>query len=576
MINYYKSINSVLTNEISKQALLVIFLIILSTLLELLGISLFIPLIIIIFKGESLDYDFFNYFIDFINFGSSANNIEVILFIFLIVFFIKNLLLTFSSIKETQFIFKTKKYLSEKLLSNYITKDSNFLNKKNSSIILNILTKEISFFVHLLINSLILISESLILISIILLMLFIETKLFLSIFGLIIIFFFIFNLISRNKIKSLANERLFYDTKFLKDCREIIDGSREIKIYSKVKHFLEEFYKTNDKIYATYWKSEIFQKIPKFWLEYFIIIFIALLIYYLSVKNFDANFIAIKLGIVGLAVARLMPSATRIFQSYQRVKIYAPSLKAIYYELSNTERGDVINNVVLKDNSLEFKNEIKIKNLNFSYNSKNKILENFDLVIKKNSIIGIYGPNGSGKSTFLDLLFGFFKPNTGEILVDDRNIYEELDNWQKKISYLPQRVYLKDSSILDNIVFDKADNKSDENLKEVIQITGLSQMLKQFPDGINSFVGDQGKKISGGQQQRIGLARALYHKPEILVMDESTNSIDYESSKQIIKTVKSMNNITRIIISHDIEILSECQEVYRLKDKKIKKMSINF
>ena len=174
------------------------------------------------------------------------------------------------------------------------------------------------------------------------------------------------------------------------------------------------------------------------------------------------------------------------------------------------------------------------------------------------------------------MLFGFFKPNTGEILVDDRNIYEELDNWQKKISYLPQRVYLKDSSILDNIVFDKADNKSDENLKEVIQITGLSQMLKQFPDGINSFVGDQGKKISGGQQQRIGLARALYHKPEILVMDESTNSIDYESSKQIIKTVKSMNNITRIIISHDIEILSECQEVYRLKDKKIKKMNINF
>ncbi len=576
MINYYKSINSVLTNEISKQALLVIFLIILSTLLELLGISLFIPLIIIIFKGESLDYDFFNYFVDLINFGSSTNNIEIILFIFLIVFFIKNLLLTFSTIKETQFIFKIKKYLSEKLLSNYITKDSNFLNKKNSSIILNILTKEISFFVHLLINSLILISESLILISVILFMLLIETKLFLSIFGLIIIFFFIFNLISRNKIKSLANERLFYDTKFLKDCREIIDGSREIKIYSKVKHFLEEFYKTNDKIYATYWKSEIFQKIPKFWLEYFIIIFIALLIYYLSVKNFDPNFIAIKLGIVGLAVARLMPSATRIFQSYQRVKIYAPSLKAIYDELSNTERGDVINNVVLKDNSLEFKNEIKIKNLNFSYNSKNKILENFDLVIKKNSIIGIYGPNGSGKSTFLDLLFGFFKPNTGEILVDDRNIYEKLDNWQKKISYLPQRVYLKDSSILDNIVFDKADNKSDENLKEVIQITGLSQMLKQFPDGINSFVGDQGKKISGGQQQRIGLARALYHKPEILVMDESTNSIDYESSKQIIKTVKSMNNITRIIISHDIEILSECQEVYRLKDKKIKKMSINF
>lgn len=576
MINYFKLVNHILTKQITHQALLVIFLIILSTLLELLGISLFIPLLIIIFKGESINYDFFNHFTNFIGNTNSNNIINEILLIFLVVFLLKNILLTFSSIKETQFIFKTKKYLSEKLLKNYITKDSNFLNKKNSSVILNILTKEVSFFVHLLINLLILISESLILFSIILFMLLIETKLFLLIFGLIFIFFLIFNLVSKKKIKFLANERLFYDTKFIKECREIIDGSREIKIYNKSKYFLDEFYRTNDKIYNTYWKSEIFQKIPKFWLEYFIIVFIALFIFYLSLKNYDTNFIAIKLGIIGLAVARLMPSAARIFQSYQRVKIYAPSLNALYDELTNTKKTKNDQKNIHKNYKLNFINEIKINNLHFSYDSKNKLLEDFNLTIKKNSMIGIYGPNGSGKSTFLDLFFGFFKPDKGEICIDENNIYTNLDEWQKKISYLPQRVYLKDSSILDNIVFDNSASKNDENLKKVIEITGITNMLKQFSNGIDSLVGDEGKKISGGQQQRIGLARALYHRPEILVMDEATNSIDHESSKEIIHTVKKMNDVTRIIISHDIEILSQCQEVYGIYNMKIKKINLNF
>lgn len=576
MKNFFHSIKYILTKDISKEALFVIFLIIISALLELVGISLFIPLIIIIFEGDVKNYYLVEKLINLFEINDSKQFLIYNVSLFILVFLIKNIILTISSIKESQFVFKTKKYLSEKLLRKYILNKKNFLNKKNSSIILNILTKEISYFVHLLINLLILISESLILFSIVILMTILETKIFISVITAIVTFFLLFYLITRKKLKSLAEERLIFDTQFLKESKEIIEGSREIKIYDKSSYFLNEFYKTNNKIFNIYWRTELFQRVPKFWLEFFIIIFISILILFLNSQNYDGSFIAVKLGILGLITARLMPSSNRIFQSFQKVKIYFPSLKAIYDEIHSSENQpkEILETAENKKKlPLIFNEKISINNLTFFYEKNKKILMNFNLEIKKNSMIGIYGTNGSGKSTFLDLLFGFLTPLNGEILVDGKNISKNLNSWQKKISYLPQKVYLKDTTILENIIFDK--NISDQKkLDDVFIKAGIKEMLQNLPDGANTNVGDQGKKISGGQQQKIGLARALYHNPEILVMDEATNSIDYDSSNKIIQLVKNMKNITRLIVTHDIEILNQCEQIYQIKNGTIKKIEI--
>ena len=223
---------------------------------------------------------------------------------------------------------------------------------------------------------------------------------------------------------------------------------------------------------------------------------------------------------------------------------------------------------------LDFKNEIRIENLSFSYGN-NEILKNINFSIKKNRMIGIYGANGSGKSTLLDLIFGFTQATKGQIFIDNIKITDSLNEWQTKISYVPQKIYLVDTSILENIIFkNKIELLEKSILNRALEKSNLDSVLDNFPDGINTLVGERGSKISGGQQQRIGLARALFRQPEVLVMDESFNAIDQTTSNKIINSVKNMKDITRIIVSHNIEILEQCDETYKLSNGIIKKIDL--
>ena len=314
----------------------------------------------------------------------------------------------------------------------------------------------------------------------------------------------------------------------------------------------------------------MFQQLPKYWLEYLILSFVLILVLFLHNNNLGTENIMIVLGLLAIAGARLMPSINRLYQSFQHIKIYLPSLEAVLKEIKNEK--NVIENE--KKDKLSFNEKLEIKNLYFNYENQ-KIFENLELSLNKNSMIGIYGPNGSGKSTLLDLLFGFLKPDKGQILVDGLSINRNLNNWQKKISYVPQTIYLSDTNILENITFKEILSEEEKNLlNEILIKSKLSITLDNFKDGIYTNVGERGSKISGGQKQRIGLARALFNKPEILVMDESTNSLDFKTADTIMKTIKDMKDITRIVVSHNLEDLEKCEKIFRLTGHKIKEMKI--
>ena len=384
------------------------------------------------------------------------------------------------------------------------------------------------------------------------------------------IYFTILLIFTKKKIKTLGDKRIFFDTSYLKYSSQVIEGIREIKIYNQSDYFLKKFSYTTKEVYNINWKLETFQNIPRFWLEYIILSFVLFLVLILNKVN-DTENIMIIIGLLAIAGARLLPSINRIYQSFQSIKIYYPCIEAISAEI-NKKKDDIL--LENKSGDLKFRSKIEFKNVNFGYQNYD-IFKNFQFNIEKNSLIGIYGPNGSGKSTMLDLMFGFIKPKNGEIQVDGSNIQQKLSIWQKKISYIPQKIFLTDSSILENITFKENLDKIDkEFLEEVLEKSTLNEVINNLPDGIFTNVGERGSKISGGQQQRIGLARALYNKPEILVMDESTSSIDNFNAKKIISTIKSMKNITRIIVSHNLEIIESCDKVFRLSSGKINEMKI--
>ena len=196
------------------------------------------------------------------------------------------------------------------------------------------------------------------------------------------------------------------------------------------------------------------------------------------------------------------------------------------------------------------------------------------LELYPNEIVGIIGSSGSGKTTFSNIIMGLLKPNYGSVTVDELDIAQNLKNWQEKISFVPQEISLFDNTIKNNILF--SNNFYDDNnklLNNVINESQINELIKNLPEGLDTQVGENGARISIGERQRIGIARALYKRPKLIIFDESTSALDEKNEIKFIETIKNLNqNCTLIIISHKKYPLSICDSIYELKDNSILKI----
>ena len=268
---------------------------------------------------------------------------------------------------------------------------------------------------------------------------------------------------------------------------------------------------------------------------------------------------------------RIIPSMNRILTSLMVFRYSLPSIGIVYDELNKT---DEINNSK-KFNHVEkisFNNQILLDSVFFSYEKEDSpTLENIKFEIKKNQFIGIVGPSGAGKSTLVDLILGLLKPDRGKVLVDGNDIHMLNRSWQKIIGYVPQDIYLTDDSIKKNIALGLNDNEIDEILiNKCIIAAQLEKFIEQLDNGLDTFVGERGVRISGGQLQRIGIARALYNRPLILVLDEATSSLDIETEKKVMDGINQLKgSMTIISISHRLSTVKDCDKIITLDNGKI-------
>lgn len=395
------------------------------------------------------------------------------------------------------------------------------------------------------------------------------------IFATLIIFVY-YKFTSKN-IEKYGTAEVKFQANFLKNLLEGLKSFKEIIITGNHDFFLKR--NRNFKIEAmkNKMKFTLIDILPKYLLELLIVSLGLIFLWHITYKlNYDLIYLFPFLGVIALTIFKLMPNFLRLYSGLQNFKYLGPQIDIIEEALKKLDEEIYFDNkkINVSDNSLVFREALSCKNLSFNYQDKN-ILKNINFEIKKNTVVGIKGESGSGKSTLLNLITGLLVPQKGSFYIDGNQVKLNNLSWIKKISYVFQNTHLIDASIKDNIAFGVAtENLSEEKLKRCITISGLSSYVSNLPDGMDTIIGEKGSKISGGQAQRIGIARAFYSDPEILILDEATASLDSENENKILSVLQKMkHNLTIIIVSHNEVPLRLADKIYNLKDNELFKIN---
>tara|TARA_Y100000591_G_scaffold294663_1_gene283417 strand:- start:577 stop:2226 length:1650 start_codon:yes stop_codon:yes gene_type:complete len=544
--------------------------------LETVGIAMIIPLISVITSGNFIyENEISKSIIDILGNPPREKILILTMILIVIVFVIKNLIIGSFIWWQYNFAHKLQLSLSSKLYENYLNKNFLFHIRTNSSELIRNTSNEPNSIRNAIIDLFTIIADLSIIIGLICLLIYYDPNTNSFIIGSLIFISLVFFLLTRNRVKKWGLIRLKMSGQSLKDLTQGYSGIKEIKILGKENFFLKIFVNNLKKLVNMNILNGFVKALPKLFLELLgiFILFLLILILTLNTENSIEKIIT-SLSLFALSIFKILPSLVRILSSAQNLRFRMAAIELLSNEFKNFEEKKLE-----KINELDtdfFKKEpsvLEVKNLNFSYPQENKKgLKDISFKIKNNSILGIFGASGSGKSTLINLILGLIKPDKGKIIYNENDISQNLRSWQSIIGLIPQNIYLVDDKIKNNIALGVEENEIDIDLLDrCIKMSELDKFISNLPQGIDTIVGERGARISGGELQRIGIARALYRNPKILILDEATSSLDTINEKKIMDTIESIKESKIVIlISHRQSVIEYCTNIIEIKNGTIK------
>ena len=565
----FKNFWEILNKKQKKNFLFIIPLLLFGTLLEILSLGMIIPLITSIIAPDKVNLDFLLPLIDTFDLNVIGTNmIVVIVSLVLGVFLFKNFFLVYLYSQFIKFATSLEAHISDSIYTKYLHQPYIFFIKNKSSKLISNLTAETRMFTNsFTIPIFYFINDFLVVISIFILILFVGSKsliillLIMGLAGIILTF------ILRKNVKKWGEIRSHNDEHKISYLEQAIDSIKQTIMQNNQAHFINNFKKHIESNADVTNKAWIVSRLPRVLYEILGIIALSSFILILVFNGKLDNNALIELGFYVAVAYRVVPSLNIMLASYQQLRFSHIVMAIISKELNLSYEKKIDNN-----KKINFNDSIKISNASFSYpESKFNSLNKINLSIKKGDFIGIKGESGSGKTTLLDIIIGLLDTSEGKLEADGVNINENINNWRNKIGYVPQATLLIDDTIKKNIIFG-ADAKSvnEDRLLEVIKITKLDKLVRNSINGLDTFVGPNGSKLSGGEKQRIGIARALYLDPEILAMDEPTSSLDTQTENEIIESINNLiGKKTLIVVSHRDSLISRCNKIFNISDGKL-------
>lgn len=560
-----------------KRALYLLILISFSALLEMLGVASIIPFISIVINPNFIETN--NILNIFYQTSKNYGILNITQFLFIISFFVFFLfiftLITRALVQYAHIRFSLMREftISKRLFENYLNKSYQwFINSHSANISKNILSEVGNVVGGVIMPIFVLISHSLVVLTITILLIFVDPILALSV-GFFLIFTYACIIFFIKKI----NSRLSYEFhKANKDrftvVLESLGAIKEIKVWGLEKYYINNFKKPAE-IYANAQSlATIFNYMPRYIIEGISFGGIILLIIFLIGRGDEFIKTISIVAVYVFAGYRLLPALQSIYVSFLQIRFSKASLDLVHSDLVSLKS---LNNSNDNSDKMLLKNSIILKNINFNYsniankNFEKKTLKNVNLTIPAVGKVAIIGKSGSGKSTIVDIILGLLDPDSGNLIIDENiiNNYNKR-SWQKNLGYVPQRIYLSNNSIASNIAFGKViNNTSLVSIEEAAKIANIHDfIIEELPNKYQTIIGERGINLSLGQCQRLGIARAIYRKPRVLILDEATSALDSYTEKKVIESLESLEKDMLIIfVTHRLNTIKDFNYIFLLE-----------
>jgi len=515
-----------------------------------------------------------------LGFTSPIRFTTLILVLIILGFVLKNVFLYFQNVVQLRFVYTNQFETSQRMMINFMKRPYEYYLNADTSVIQRVITSDVNNMYGLILAVLQLTSELIIFGLLAVTLTTIAPQMILTVASLLVVTLIIIKCVLKPIMYKAGIENQDYYSGLYKWIEESVMGIKEIKIANKENYFITEYGKCGQGYVSAVQRYNIFNATPRLLIE---TVCMAGLILYLILMILSGENIASmvgQIGAFGVAAMRLLPSANRINNYLTQISYFEPFFMGVTDNLQEEIHDETMiydMDTYRKKHDVEklpVKEKIELKDIVYRYpNSEALIFDHASMEVPVGAAVGIVGTSGSGKTTIVDIMLGLLDIQNGQILADGVEVRDHYEGWLKNIGYIPQTIFMIDSTIRKNVAFGYADEDIDDaKVWEALKKAQLDEFVRGLPEGLDTSIGERGIRISGGQRQRIGIARALFEDPEVLVLDEATSALDNETEAAIMDSINSLHGQkTLVIIAHRLQTIEKCDMVYRVEEGQIKR-----
>lgn len=555
-------------------------LILIGGLLETMGVSMLLPVVQAIMEPEKLmENELVGKIMDFLGIQTGRQLIILMMGSLIVLYVIKNAYLLFQTYVQNTFVTRNRNRMISRVMREFLNRPYEEYLGADIPTVFRLTDSDIPNAFQLILVLIQMVTEIVVAGSLCIVLVVVSPAMSLFILCIFLGMTLMITKVLKPRLNAIGHRNQMIQSRIAKWRIQSIYGLKDVKVLHREEFFVRNYYESGAIGADVARNYAVFNNLPRLLIETIFMVSMLLFIMIYMLRGGNISVLIPQLSAFAVAAIRVMPGTNRINTYLSEIAYSQPCLDYLYENLTANMKMDVNGSVTGlegKEQNTEtrtrLQDKIVLDHITYAYpNTEKNIFTDAHMEVKKGQSVGIMGPSGSGKSTIVDILLGLLRVQSGTITCDGRNIFDNYADWLGKIGYIPQSIYLIDESIRDNIAFGiDADKIDDKRIWEVLEEAQLKEFVEELPEGLDTTIGDRGVRISGGQRQRLGIARALYHNPEILVFDEATSALDGDTEKAVMDAVNSFHGRkTMVIIAHRLNTIAKCDVIYKVEDGKI-------